>query len=171
MILPSGFDFIIFQIRTCEDNSETILNISSKGRLLHAGTNVRLMEINEETISKIIQTPNLKFTLYVDEKIFALEDVSIIKSKVPVRKPTTRGGVYFTDTTAYKIRATTGDMSILSLLPQIMLGPNTEFKPVKVKTNLSGNETNDIVLVSHVANTVDTKTRVELHLIVDKISQ
>ncbi|MGI0087558.1 MAG: hypothetical protein ACREBI_06320 [Nitrosotalea sp.] len=130
------------------------------------------MEINEEIMSKIIQTSNLKCTLHVDEKIFDLENVSIIKSKVPVRKPTTRGGVYFTDTTAYKIRATTGDTSILSLLPQIMLGPNTEFKPVKVKTCfLFDNENKDIVLVSHVANTVNTKTRVELHLIVDEINQ
>ena len=62
------------------------------------------MEINEEIMSKIIQTSNLKYALYIDEKIFDLENVSISKSKIPVRKPTTRGGVYFTDTTAYKIR-------------------------------------------------------------------
>ena len=99
------------------------------------------MEVSEEIMSKIIQSSNLKYTLHIDEKIFNLENVFIAKSKIPVRKPTTRGGVYFTDTTAYKIRADTGDTSILSLLPKIMLGPNTEFKPVKVKTSLLfGNE-------------------------------
>jgi hypothetical protein len=129
------------------------------------------MEINEEIMSKIIQTSNLKYTLHIDEKIFDLENVSIAKSKIPVRKPTTRGGAYFTDTTAYKIRAAAGDMSILSLLPKIMLGPKTEFKPVKVKTSLLfDNESKDIVLVSHVTNTVNTKTRVELNLIVDEIN-
>lgn len=129
------------------------------------------MEINEEMMSKIFQTSNLKYALYIDEKVFDLKNVSIAKSKIPVRKPTTRGGVYFTDTTAYKIRAVTGDMSILSLLPKIMLGPNTEFKPVKVKTSLVfDNEKKDIVLVSHVASTVNTKTSVELNLIVDKIN-
>lgn len=129
------------------------------------------MEINEEMMSKIFQTSNLKYALYIDEKVFDLNNVSIAKSKIPVRKPTTRGGVYFTDTTAYKIRAVTGDMSILSLLPKIMLGPNTEFKPVKVKTSLVfDNEKKDIVLVSHVASTVNTKTSVELNLIVDKIN-
>ncbi|NHI03061.1 hypothetical protein DYY67_0182 [Candidatus Nitrosotalea sp. TS] len=88
-----------------------------------------------------------------------------------MRKPTTRGGVYFTDTTAYKIRADTGDMSILSLLPKIMLGPNTEFAPVKVKTSLLfGDEKKEVALVSHVSNTVNTKTRVELNLIVDEIN-
>jgi len=129
------------------------------------------MEIDGEIMSKIIQTSNLKYTLHIDEKIFDLENVFIAKSKIPVRKPTIRGGVYFTDTTAYKIRASTGDMSILALLPTIMLGPNTEFKPVKVKTSLlSDSGKKEIVLVSHVANTVNTKTRVELNLIVDEIN-
>lgn len=130
-----------------------------------------LVEINDEIMSKIIQTSNLKYTLYVDEKIFDLENVSIAKSKIPVRAPTTRGGVYFTDTTAYKIKSHTDDMSILSLLPTIMLGPNTEFKPVKVKTSLMFDKENkDVVFVSHVTNTVNTKTGVELNLIVDEIN-
>ncbi|MGI0047234.1 MAG: hypothetical protein ACREBB_08610 [Nitrosotalea sp.] len=128
------------------------------------------MEINEDVISKIIQTAGLKYVMHVDDKIFTLENVSIEKSKIPVRKPTTRGGVYFTDTTAYKIKASTSDVSILSLLPKIMLGPNTEFQPVEVRTSLSlGSENKNVVLVSHVSNTVNTKTRVELHLIVDRI--
>ena len=127
------------------------------------------MEVNEDVMSQLIQSADLKYTLHVDDKIFNLENVSIEKSKIPVRKPTTRGGVYFTDTMAYKIRAATNDMSILSLLPQIMLGPNTEFKPIEVKTSLSiGNETKHVTLVSHVSNTVNTKSRVELNMIVDR---
>ena len=130
-----------------------------------------IVEINDEIMSKIIQTSNLKYTLYVDKKIFDLENVSIVKSKIPVRAPTTRGGVYFTDTTAYKIKAHTDDMSILSLLSTIMLGPNTEFKPVKVKTSLMFDKENkDVVFVSHVTNTVNAKTGVELNLIVDEIN-
>lgn len=128
------------------------------------------MEINADVMSKIIQTAGLKYTMHVDGKIFNLENVSMEKSKIPVRKPTTRGGVYFTDTTAYKIKASTSDMSILSLLPKIMLGPNTEFQPVAIRTSLPlGNENKSVSLVSHVSNTVNTKTRVELHLIVDRI--
>jgi len=124
------------------------------------------VQVNEDTISKIAQDTDLKYTIHVDGKTFHLENVSVTKSKIPVRKPTTRGGVYFTDTTAYKIKAATSDLSILSLLPKIMLGPNTEFKPVEMKTKV-GNENKEIVLVSHVANTVNTKDRVELNMIVD----
>ncbi|MDE1815574.1 MAG: hypothetical protein KGI11_03325 [Thaumarchaeota archaeon] len=127
------------------------------------------MEVKEDVMMQLVQSADLKYTLHVDDKTFNLENVSIEKSKIPVRKPTTRGGVYFTDTMAYKIKAATNDMSILSLLPKIMLGPNTEFKPVEVKTKLLvGNETKHVTLVSHVSNTVNTKTRVELNMIVDR---
>ncbi|NHI03062.1 hypothetical protein DYY67_0183 [Candidatus Nitrosotalea sp. TS] len=60
VILPSRFYLIIFQIKTYEDDSKTILNISSKGRLLRVGISVRFMEVSEEIMSKIIQSSNLK---------------------------------------------------------------------------------------------------------------
>lgn len=127
------------------------------------------MEVKEDVMMQLIQSADLKYTLHVDDKTFNLDNVSIEKSKIPVRKPTTRGGVYFTDTMAYKIKAATNDMSILSLLPKIMLGPNTEFQPIEVKTRLLvGNETKHVTLVSHVSNTVNTKTRVELNMIIDR---
>ena len=128
------------------------------------------MDTSEELLGKISQL-DLSYTLYIDNKIFSLENVSLTKSKIPVRKPTTRGGVYFTDTTAYKMKAATNDLSIIALLPKLMLGPNTEFRSLEVKTNLelNGNK-RDITLVTHVANTMNTKNTVELNLIVDKIS-
>lgn len=128
------------------------------------------MEISDEEITKILQTSDQKYLMHVDDKMFSLEDVLIEKTKIPVRKPTTRGGVYFTDTVAYKIKATTRDMSILFLLPKIMLGPNSEFVPVKIRTSVTdGNKTKSILLVCHVSNTVNTKTMVQLNLILDKI--
>jgi len=125
---------------------------------------------DEEILAKVSQL-NLSYALHVDGKIFSLEKVSLVKSTIPVRKPTTRGGVYFTDTTAYKMKAVTHDLSIIELLPKLMLGPNTEFKPLEIKTNLDLNGTKrNITLATHVANTMNTKDTVELNLIVDKIS-
>ncbi len=127
------------------------------------------MLVNEDVMLRLTQTTDLRYTLHIDDKVFNLENVSIEKSKIPVRKPTTRGGVYFTDTMAYKIRATTNDVSILSLLPKIMLGPNTEFQPIEIKTSLLlDDKTKHVILVSHVSNTVNTKTRVELNMIIDR---
>lgn len=125
---------------------------------------------DEELLAKVSQF-RCSYTLHVDGKIFNLEKASLVKSTIPVRKPTTRGGVYFTDTTAYKIKAVTHDLSIIELLPNLMLGPNTEFRPLVLKTTLELNETKkEIVLVTHIASTMNTKDTVELNLIVDKIS-
>jgi hypothetical protein len=125
---------------------------------------------DEEILAKVSQL-SLSYALHVDGKVFNLEKVSLVKSTIPVRKPTTRGGVYFTDTTAYKMKAVTHDLSIIELLPKLMLGPNTEFRPLEIKTSLNLNGTKrDIILATHVANTMNTKDTVELNLIVDKIS-
>ena len=95
--------------------------------------------------------------------------MSIVKSTIPVRKPTTRGGVYFTDTSAYKIKAVTSDIPISSEIPKLMLGPNTDFKPFLVKTELVGGTRQPVTLTVHLTNAVNTKDHVELNLIVDKV--
>ena len=96
--------------------------------------------------------------------------MSIVKSTIPVRKPTTRVGVYFTDTSAYKIKAVTSDLTISSEIPKLMLGPNTDFKPILVKTELSIDGTKQhVTLTVHLTNAVNTKDHVELNLIVDKV--
>ena len=128
------------------------------------------MEIDESLLATISQA-NQRCTLHIDGRVFILDRVSLVKSKIPVRKPTTRGGVYFTDTTAYKMKATTNDLSIIELLPNLMLGPNTEFRSLEVKTTFEQNGAKkDITLVTHVANTMNTKSYVELNLIVDEIN-
>lgn len=127
------------------------------------------MAVDEDLVSTLIRASGLKYGMNVGDKKFILENVSIEKSKIPVRKPTTRGGVYFADTTAYKIKAVTSDLSILALLPKIMLGPNAEFAPIEVRTEvIIDNQRKYVVFVSHLANTVNTKNSVMLNLIVDK---
>ncbi|MDE1725240.1 MAG: hypothetical protein KGH76_05020 [Thaumarchaeota archaeon] len=108
--------------------------------------------------------------LAVGNKIYQIQSISIAKSIIPVRKPTTRGGVYFTDTTAYKIKAATRDLSIIPEMPRLMLGPNTDFMPILLKTSILMNgKENQVTLVTHLTNAVNTKEKVELNLIVDKV--
>lgn len=127
------------------------------------------MEIDEKILSKLIQTNDKKFNLHLDGKEYHLEQVNVAKSSIPVRKPTTRGGVYFSDTTAYKIKATTNDLSLIPLISKVMLGPNTDFKPLEIKTNLNiDGKSCNIILTTHLTNTMNSGTRLELHLIVDK---
>lgn len=127
------------------------------------------MEIDEKVLSKLIEANDIKYNLYLDGKEYRLEQVSVAKSSIPVRKPTTRGGVYFSDTTAYKIKATTNDLSLIPLISKVMLGPNTDFKPLEIKTNLNiDGKSHNIILTTHLTNTMNNGTKLELHLIVDK---
>ena len=128
------------------------------------------MEIDENILSKLIQSNDTKYNLYLDGKEYRLEQVNVAKSSIPVRKPTTRGGVYFSDTTAYKIKASTNDLSLIPLISKVMLGPNTDFKPLEIKTSINiDGQSRNITLTTHLTNTMNSSTRLELHLIVDKI--
>ena len=127
------------------------------------------MEIDEGILSKLTEIHDSKYVLFLYGKKYPLLDVSVVKSSIPVKKPTTRGGVYFSDTAAYKIKATSIDMSLVPLISKVMLGPNTDFKPLKIKTNLDVNgQPRNIVLITHLTNTVNSSTKLELNLIVDK---
>lgn len=125
---------------------------------------------NEDVLIKLSETQNLLGTIHVEAKSYQVSKMSIVKSTIPVRKPTTRGGVYFTDTSAYKIKAVTSDIAISSEIPKLMLGPNTDFKPFFVKTELAVGDTRQpVTLTVHLTNAVNTKDHVELNLIVDKV--
>ena len=127
------------------------------------------MEIDENILSKLIQEDNIKYSLFLDGKEYHLDQISMARSSIPVRKPTTRGGVYFSDTTAYKIKAATNDLSLIPLISKVMLGPNTDFKPLEIKTTLDVDGKNrNIILTTHLTNTMNSSTKLELHLIVDK---
>jgi hypothetical protein len=125
---------------------------------------------NEDVLIRMAGMTGLAGMLAVGDKQYQVQSISIVKSTIPVRKPTTRGGVYFTDTTAYKIKASTHDLSIIPEMPKLMLGPNTDFMPILLKTTvlMSGKE-NQVTLVTHLTNAVNTKEKVELNLIVDKV--
>lgn len=125
---------------------------------------------NEDTLIKLSESQSLSGTIQVEEKSYLVSKMSLVKSTIPVRKPTTRGGVYFTDTSAYKIKAITSDIAISSEIPKLMLGPNTDFKPFFVKTELTiGSTKQHVTLTVHLTNAVNTKDHVELNLIVDKV--
>ena len=125
---------------------------------------------NEQVIAKLLEIQNLSYMLDVEEKSYQIQSAEIAKSKIPVREPTTRGGVYFTDVEAYKIKARTSDMSIKNEIPKLMLGPNTDFKPIHLRTSLKiQNKEQLVILTTHLTNAVSSKDFVELNLIVDKV--
>ncbi len=125
---------------------------------------------NEDIIKKIMESGSLVYTMVIGPRSYPVDAVTIAKSRIPVREPTTRGGVYFTDTTAYKMKAILSDLSIKDQIPKLMLGPNVQFAPIRISTTLKiEDKENMVTIISHLTNSVDTKERVELNLIVDQV--
>ena len=111
-----------------------------------------------------------KFTLFVNGKTYPISGTSIINSQVPVNEPTTRGGVYFSDKFAYKMKCVVEDLSVVPLLTKKMLGPNTEFGKLKITTQIeSDGKSIPIELLTNLTNSDQTPTSIELSMIIVKI--
>lgn len=112
-----------------------------------------------------------RYTLHINESVFPLADVLITNSPTPVNEPTTRGGVYFSDTFAYKMKGVIKDLSVVPLLTEKMLGPNTEFGELKITTqiNRDGDALN-LELFTNLTNSVQTPNSIELSMIILKIN-
>ena len=121
-----------------------------------------LMNINEKQ--------PLEYVLHLDGLNYPLSDVSIVNSPIPVNSPTTRGGVYFSDTFAYKIKGTVNDLSIVPLLSKTMLGPNTEFGEIKITTQILNNDKKTTLSIfTNLTNSVQSSSKIELNMILVKL--
>ena len=121
-----------------------------------------LMKFNEKNTSN--------YTLYLNDDIFPLTCVSITNSPTPVNEPTTRGGVYFSDKFAYKMKGVIEDLSVVSILTKKMLGPNTEFAELKITTQIEydGKPLN-LEIFTNLTNSVQTPNSIEINMIIVKL--
>ena len=111
-----------------------------------------------------------KFTLYLNERIYPIAHTSITNSPIPVNEPTTRGGVYFSDKFAYKMKCVVEDLSVVPLLTKKMLGPNTEFGELKITTTIDfDGKSVPIEIFTNLTNSVQTPNSIELSLIIVKL--
>lgn len=123
-----------------------------------------------ESLMKYNQTEPPGYTLHLNDKKYALNDVSIINSPTPVNSPTTRGGVYFSDKFAYKLKGTIGDLSVIPLLTKTMLGPNTEFGEIKITTKIeSNNQKQDVTIHANLTNSIQGPSKIDLNMIITNL--
>jgi len=125
---------------------------------------------DEKLLDSLLQfqeKQRLEFSAHIENKSFVLNEASIEKSSTPVTSPTLRGGVYFSDTYVYKIKGIVSDSAIIPLLSKTMLGPNTEFSDILVKTSaiIDSNKA-DISLHTNLTNSMQTASKIELNLII-----
>ena len=120
-----------------------------------------------ETLIKIHEKDSLNCILHVNDFSYPVTDVSIVNSPIPVNEPTTRGGVYFSDKFAYKMKCVVEDLSVVPLLTKKMLGPNTEFGELKISTNIEyGGKVTPIEICTNLTNSVQTPNSIELSMII-----
>ena len=113
-------------------------------------------------------TENKIISLNDDDYI--LVNVSIEHSSVPVNEPTTRGGVYFSEKYAYKMKGAIKDLSVVPLLTKKMLGPNTEFGELKISTSIAlDGKLTSLEILTNLTNSVQTPDSIELSMIIIKL--
>jgi len=120
------------------------------------------MEFNE------INSP--KYLLYLNDDIFPITCVSITNSPIPVNEPTTRGGAYFSEKFAYKMKGVIEGLSVVPLLTKKMLGPNTEFVELKISTQIESNgKSMNLEIFTNLTNSIQTPDSIELSMIIVKL--
>ncbi|MGY5149047.1 MAG: hypothetical protein ACW9W3_03205 [Candidatus Nitrosopumilus sp. bin_68KS] len=132
------------------------------------------MSVNPELLETLMSQNEknlLNFSLKLNDLTFPIIDVSIINSPIPVNEPTTRGGVYFSDTFAYKMKGVVEDLSIIPLLTKKMLGPNTEFGELQITTKIDdGGNSVILEIFTNLTNSVQTPNSIELSMIIVKLN-
>jgi len=131
------------------------------------------MSVDSNLFEKLMVFSNensSKFTLSLNDVNYDLVDVSIEHSSVPVNEPTTRGGVYFSEKYAYKMKGAIRDLSVIPLLTKKMLGPNTEFGELKISTLIEiDNKSVPLEIFTNLTNSVQTPDSIELSMIIVKL--
>ena len=121
-------------------------------------------------ILKMQEEQNLDFKLIIDKNEFDIIDLTIKNETTPVSKPTKRGGVYFSDTTVYKINAVINDLSISKYLTRAMLGPNTEFQDIIIQPiNKKNKHNTDFKIITNLTSSKQSANKIELNLMVQNI--
>ena len=121
-----------------------------------------LMEFNEKN--------SPQYQLYLNDEIFPITCVSITNSPIPVNEPTTRGGAYFSEKFAYKMKGVIEGLSVVPLLTKKMLGPNTEFVELKISTHIESNGGSmNLEIFTNLTNSIQTPNSIELSMIIVKL--
>ncbi len=121
-----------------------------------------LMEFNKKN--------SPEYLLYLNNDTFPITCVSITNTPIPVNEPTTRGGVYFSEKFAYKMKGVIEGLSVVPLLTKKMLGPNTEFVELKISTQIESNgKSMNLEIFTNLTNSIQTPDSIELSMIIVKL--
>ena len=128
------------------------------------------MTVDESLLNLLIdstQSGNSQFTLHLKNNSYSLVHAQITHTSIPVNEPTTRGGVYFSDKFAYKMKGIIEDLSVVPQLTKKMLGPNTKFGELKISAIIDINTIQkNLEISTNLTNSVQTPDSIELSMII-----
>ena len=131
------------------------------------------MSLDEKILIEIIESQKYHksdYILYLGKVTYSLDSVAITKSSTPVNRPTNRGGIYFSDTFAFKIKAVVDDLSIVELLSKSMLGPNPEFQEIEITTNMPIKDSiKKITFFVNLTNSMQSSSSIELNMTINRL--
>ena len=126
------------------------------------------MTLDEKILIEIIEVQKfhkLDYILHIGKVTYSLDRVAITKSSTPVNRLTNRGGIYFSDTFAFKIKAVVADLSITELLSKSMLGPNPEFQELEITTNIPIKDSiKKVTFFVNLTNSMQSSSHIELNM-------
>lgn len=148
-------------------NSFIELNNWMWAQVIKKNSYISHVRVDEKLLFKILkiqESKQLAFTLHIENRKYQLQNVTIIKSSTPVKKLTSRGGVYFSDTFIFKLKGTIEELSIRPLLSNTMLGPNPEFRELEIKTKIMlENSLKDVTIFTNLTNLMESASNLELN--------
>lgn len=121
-------------------------------------------------ITEVQKSHKLDYIIHLGKGTYSLDNVAISKSSTPVNKPTNRGGVYFSDTFAFKIKGVVSDLSIAELLSKSMLGPNSEFQDLEITTNMPIKDSiKKVTFFVNLTSSMQSSSYIELNMIIIRL--
>ena len=117
--------------------------------------------MEDRELQEVVKENNTKFKLLISNKIFKINDIKVFENENPVTKPTTRGGVYFSDIKEMKVQTIISDTSVTKYLSNAMLGPNKTFLDILIEAEIKDDL--KISLITNLTNTIQNSSKIILY--------
>ncbi|MEW6043784.1 MAG: hypothetical protein AB1608_05930 [Thermoproteota archaeon] len=124
------------------------------------------MQLDKEALFALTQKAAQKYVMRINDTEYTPQEIHLSYVETPVSRPTTRGGVYFSDKMGFKIKAKLSDMDLGKSLSKLMLGPSTDFEHIQFLTRLDDKSTKELTIFANLVNYVQKKDGLELNLMV-----
>ena len=126
------------------------------------------MGIDRNILFKLAEYQNqVPCIMKIGDASYKVDSIELTYSEVPVTKPTTRGGVYFSEKMAFKVKAKVSDLAVANVLSKTMLGPNQDFEKIRLLTNvIVDTNKKEVIIFANLTNYVQKSSGLELNLVV-----